>query len=307
MQHRDIIVSGAGPAGLTAGFYLAHKGLDTIIFEEKIAGGYAAEIPILENYPGCIERISGKDIVDRMVAQCKKAGTEIHQFEKVIGLDFKSKKPIVRTKKSDFSAEAIIIASGRYPRVLGVPGEDQLRGKGVSHCAVCDGAFFRDKKVIVVGEDRRAANVAIFLSKLAAQVKLVCGKEELCAEKILMEDLEKQKVEILGGMEIKEIKGDIKVRSIVLFDRATGHTKEIDTDGIFLQLEGVPNSQIARESGIKVDQDGYILVDGREKTNIDSVYAVGDVTASPTKLVVTATAQAVTAALDVLEHINRRD
>lgn len=306
MQHRDIIVIGAGPAGLTAGFYLAHYSLDTIIFEEKITGGYAAEIPILENYPGCIEGTSGKDIVDRMAAQCKKAGTEIHQFEKVIGLDFKSKKPIVKTNQSDFSAEAIIIASGRYPRVLGVPGEDQFHGRGISHCAVCDGVFFRDKKVIVVGEDRRAAEVASFLSQLASQVKLVCGKEELCAEKILLEDLEKQKIEILGDKDIKEIKGDVKVRSIVLFDRTTGDTEEIDTDGIFLQLEGLPNSQIARESGIKVDQDGYILVDGRGRTNMEGVYAVGDVIASPIKLVVTATAQAVTAALDALEHIHGR-
>lgn len=307
MEHRDTIVIGAGPAGLTAGFYLARYGLEAIIFEEKITGGYAAEIPILENYPGCVEGISGKDIVDRMLAQCKKAGAEIHQFEKVIGSDFKSDKPVVKTKKSDFSAEAVIIASGRYPRVLGVPGEDRFHGKGVSHCAVCDGAFFRGKKVVVVGEDRRAAGVAIFLSKLASQVKLVCGKEELCAEKILIEDLEKQKVEILGHAEIKEIKGDTKVGSVVLFDRATGETKEIDTDGIFLQLEGIPSSQLAREAGIEVDQAGYILVDGRGRTNIDGVYAVGDVIASPTKLVVTATAQAVTAALDVLEHIHRGD
>jgi len=306
MQYRDIIVIGAGPAGLTAGFYLAHYGFDTIIFEEKIAGGYAAEIPFLENYPGCIEGISGKDMVDRMVTQCTKAGTEIHQFEKVIGLNFEEKKHIVKTEKSDFSAEAVIIASGRYPRMLGVPGEDHFHGKGVSHCAVCDGAFFRDKKVVVVGEDRRAAEVAIFLSKIASQVKLVCRKEELCAEMILLEDLEKQKVEILGDTELKEIKGDIKVKSIVLFDKATGDTKEIDTDGIFVQLEGVPNSQIARESGIKVDKDGYILVDDRGRTNVDCVYAIGDVTASPTKLVITATAQAATAALDVLGHINRR-
>ena len=305
MQHHDVIVIGAGPGGLTAGFYLAHYGFDTIIFEEKIAGGYAAEIPFLENYPGCIDGISGKDLVDRMIAQCKKAGTEIRQFERVIGLDFEAKKHIVKTEKSDLSAGAIIIASGRYPRMLGIPGEDHFHGKGISHCAVCDGAFFRDKKVVVVGEDRRAAEVAIFLSKIASQVKLVCGKEELCAEMILLEDLEKQKVEILGDTELKEIKGDIKVRSIVLFNNATGDTKEMDTDGIFIQLEGVPNSQIARECGIKVDKDGYILVDDRGRTNIDCVYAVGDVTASPTKLVITATAQAATAALDVLEHINR--
>lgn len=306
MQHHDIIVIGAGPAGLTAGFYLALYGFDTIIFEEKIAGGYAAEIPSLENYPGCVEEMSGKDMVDRMVAQCKKAGTEIRQFERVIELDFGEKKHIVKTEKSNFLADAVIIASGRYPKMLGVPGEDEFHGKGISHCAVCDGAFFRDKRVVVVGEDRRAAEVAIFLSKIASHVKLVCGKEELCAERVLLEDLEKKKVEILGATELKEIKGDFKVKSTVLLDKATSDAKEIDADGIFVQLEGIPNSQIARDSGIKVDKDGYILVDDRGRTNIQKIYAIGDVIASPTKLVVTATAQAATAALDVLEHMDRR-
>jgi thioredoxin reductase (NADPH) len=306
MQHRDIIVIGAGPAGLAAGFYLAHYGIDTIIFDESIAGGYAAEIPVIENYPGCVGGMSGKDLVDRMVAQCKKAGAEIRQFEKVIELNFGEKKPVVKTEKSNFSTEAIIIASGRYPKMLGVPGEDHFKGKGVSHCAVCDGQFFRDKNVVVVGEDRRAAEVAIFLSKIASQVKLVCRKEELCAERVLLEDLEEQKVEILGEMDLKEIKGDMKVNSVVLLDKATGNAKEIDVDGVFVQLEGVPNSKTAKESGIKVDKDGYILVDDKGKTNIDNIYAIGDVIASPTKLVVTATAQAATAALDVLKRINRR-
>ncbi len=303
MQHRDAIVVGAGPGGIIAGFYLAHYGFDTIIFEEKIAGGYAAEIPFLENYPGCSEGISGKDLVDKMVKQCQKTGAKIHQFERVVGLNFKGKKPIVKTGKSDYSAEAVIIASGRYPGALGVPGEKQFHGKGISHCAVCDGFFFKEKKAVVVGEDRRAAEVAIFLSRLASHVKIICGKDELCAEKILLEDLEEQKVEILGGMELKEIKGDIKVKSVVLFNKKTGEKKERDTDGVFFQLEGIPNSQIARESGIKVDKDGYILVDERGRTNIDRVYAVGDITASPTKLVVAAVAQAATAALNVLEHI----
>jgi thioredoxin reductase (NADPH) len=305
MQHQDMIVIGAGPAGLSAGFYLAHYGFNTIILEEKIAGGYAVEIPSLENYPGCIEGTSGKDLVDRMVRQCKKTGAEIHQFEKVIGLNAEGEKPIVKTDKSDYSADTVIIASGRRPQELGIPGESQFRGKGVSHCAVCDGAFFKEKKVIVVGDDMRAAEVAIFLSGLSSHVKLVCGKEKLCAEKILLEDLEKQKIEILSDTELKEIKGDIKVKSIVLANKTTGNTKEMDMDGIFIQLEGIPNSQVARDSGIKVDRDGYVFVDEKGRTNIDCIYAVGDIIVSPTKLVVMAMAQAATAALEILKNVNR--
>jgi thioredoxin reductase (NADPH) len=299
MQHRDIAVIGAGPAGLAAAIYLAQYGFMARIFEEKISGGYAAEIPFLENYPGYNEGISGKDLVDKMAQQCKETGADIHQFEKVTGLKLNRKKHIVRTEKSDYSAEAVIIASGRHAGEYGVAGEKKFHGKGVSHCAVCDGFFFKEKKVVVVGDDRRAAEVAIYLSRLASHVKLVCRKKELCAEKILLEELEEQKVEIFNSMELKEIKGDLKVKNAVLADMTTGDIKEIDTDGIFFQLEGIPNSQIARESGIEVDSDGFILVDDKGRTNIDGVYAIGDITASPTKLVVTAVAQAATAALDV--------
>jgi thioredoxin reductase (NADPH) len=306
MQHRDIIVIGAGPGGLTAGYYCSYFGFDTLIFEEKIPGGNAAEIPLIENYPGCSEGITGKELVDKMAQQCSKAGADMHQLEKVVELNLEGKRNIVKTEKSSYSSDMVIIASGTCYRILGVPGEIQFRGKGVSYCAVCDGAFFKETKVVVIGEDRRAAEDAIFLSELASDTKLICVGEKVCAEKILIEDLEKQKVEILPDMELKEIKGDIKVKSVVLFNKKTGETVEIDTDGVFFQLEGIPNSLIARESGIKVDKDGYIIVDERGRTNIDGVYAIGDITASPTKLVVTAVAQAVAAAIDILEYINSR-
>ena len=305
MQDRDVIVIGAGPAGLTAGYYCSFYGFDSLIFEEKIPGGYAAEIPVLENYPGYTEGITGKDLADKMLQQCKKNGAEIHQFEKVIELSLKGEKRMVKTDKSDYSAGAVIIASGTSPKVLGIPGENQFRGKGVSYCAVCDGTFFKDKKVIIAGDDRRTAEVAIFLSGLASQVKLVCQKERLCAEKILIENLQKQNVEILHGTELKEIKGDINVKSVILVNKETGDAEETYTDGVFFHLEGIPNSQVARESGIEVDQDGYIIADDKNRTNIDGVYAIGDVTNSPTKLIVSAVAQAAVAALDVLEHIQR--
>ena len=305
MEHRHIIVIGAGPAGLAACIYSASYGFKTLIFEEKIPGGCAAEIPFLENYPGCSEGITGRDLVDKMVQQCKKTGAEIHPLEKVVGLNLGGEKNTVKTDKSVYTADAVIIASGRRTRVLGVPGEKQFRGKGISYCAVCDGPFFREKRVVVIGEGNRASEIAIFLSGLASSVKLVCEEEKLCAEKILIKNLEKQKVEILYGMELKEVKGDIKVNSVVLFNKETGKRKELDTDGVFFQVEDIPNSQIAMESGIKVDKDGYIIVDDGGRTNIDSIYAVGDVTTCPIKLVVTAVAQAVATVINVSEYINR--
>ena len=155
----------------------------------------------------------------------------------------------------------------------------------------------------MLGEDQRAIEVAIFLSGLASHVKMICHQEQLCAEKILLKDLEMKKVEILSNVELKEIRGDIKVKSVVLWDKATGNTKEIPTDGVFFQQEGIPNSQIAEKAGIKLDEDRYILADERGRTNIEGVYAVGDVTSSPTKLVVTAVAQAAAAAFDVMAQV----
>ena len=166
-----------------------------------------------------------------------------------------------------------------------------------------DGFFFKDKKVVVVGENSRAAEVAIFLSGLASHTTLVCTKERLCAERVLVQNFEKHKVEVLHDIELKEIKGDSNVKSVVLSDKKTGSTKEIDADGVFFQIEGIPNSQMAREAGVKVDTDGYIFVDNRGKTNMDCVYAVGDITTCPTKLVLTAVSQAASAAIDAVKHI----
>lgn len=305
MEHRHVIVIGAGPAGLSAGMYSAYHGFSTLIIEEKIPGGCAAEIPLLENYPGYNEGIAGKDLVERMVQQCEKAGADIHQFEKVIELDYEGENNVVKTDKSVYQADAIILAMGRNCSLLGIPGEEEFRGKGVSYCAVCDGYFFKEKRVIVVGYGNRSAEVAIYLSGLASDVKLLCQEKTLCAEQIIIENLEKQKVEILENMELTKIKGNINVESVILTNNKTGEIKEIDIDGVFFQLEDIPNSQIAKQSGINVDEDEYIMVDNKGRTNIESIYAIGDITICPTKLVVTAVSQAAVAAIEVSRYINR--
>ncbi len=305
MEHRHVMVIGAGPAGLSAGMYSAYHGFSTLIIEEKIPGGCAAEIPLLENYPGYNEGIAGKDLVERMVQQCEKAGADIHQFEKVIELDYEGENNVVKTDKSVYQADAIILAMGRNCSLLGIPGEEEFRGKGVSYCAVCDGYFFKEKRVIVVGYGNRSAEVAIYLSGLASDVKLLCQEKTLCAEQIIIENIEKQKVEILENMELTEIKGNINVESVILTNNKTGEIKEIDIDGVFFQLEDIPNSQIAKQSGINVDENEYIIVDDKGMTNIDGIYAIGDITICPTKLVVTAVSQAAVAAIEVSRYINR--
>lgn len=302
MKQGDIMVIGAGPAGLSVCFYADYYGLSTIIFEEKNLGGEAAEIPFVDNYPGCKERMTGKELTDRMIRQCKERKGDIHQFEKVMELDLKDNQKMVKTEKGEYSSEYLVIASGTHPRILDVRGESQFKGRGVSYCALCDGAFFKNKHVVVVGGNSRAAEVAIYLSGLASHTKLICHKNKLCSENILIRSLDKHNVEVIEGMELKEIKGDVNVRSVVLSDEETQSTKEIETDGVFFQMEWIPNSQIAREAGLKVDDEGYIMVDEKKRASIDKVYATGDVTDCSVKLVSTAVSHAAAAVLDILEQ-----
>ncbi|MBL7197670.1 MAG: FAD-dependent oxidoreductase [Candidatus Omnitrophica bacterium] len=301
MEYRDLIIIGAGPAGLSAGIHAVYFDLKASVFEENIPGGLAAEIPMLENYPGFSKGISGRSLIERMVEQCKRSEIEIHQFEKVVKLNLEGREKIVETDKSKYTANAVIIALGRHPRVLGVPGENEFRGKGVSYCAVCDGAFFKGKKVIVIGEKNPAAEIAVYFSNSASKVTLICLRPRIEAEKVLIERLTGEKIEVLTNMEIREIKGDVKVKSVVLSDKKIGDTKEIETDGVFFQLEEIPNSQLAEQAGIKVDEEGYIIVDEKGKTNIDNIYAVGDITNHSVKQVITAVAQATVAVNDIFE------
>ena len=300
-----MIVVGAGPAGLTAGLYGARSGLKTLVIEEKTPGGAAAETPLIENYPGFYEGISGRELVEKMAEHCRKVGAKVNELERVVELDLKSEKKVVKTDRAAYTASAVIIASGCHYRSLGVPGEEKFRGRGVSYCAVCDGAFFKGGKVLVVGGGNSAVVSAIFLANLASDVKLAHRKSQLRAEEALVKDLQAQKVDVLWNTELKEIKGDVKVRSAVLTNNKTGETKEINVDGVFVQVGEVPNSQVAKEAGVEVDKGGYIVADARQRTSINGVYAAGDVTTGPVKQIGTAVGQAIVAATEAFGYIKR--
>ena len=304
MEHWDLIIIGAGPAGLTAGIYGVRSGLKTLILEEKTPGGAAAESPLIENYPG-FPSISGQELVNKMVEQCKKFEVPINQMERVVELDIKGEKKVVKTERTAYTASAVIIASGCRHQELGALGESEFRGRGVSYCAVCDGAFFKGKRVIVIGGGNSAAVSAIYLSNLASEVKLAHRRDRLRADETLVKDLQERGVEILWNTELKEIKGDSKVKSVRLFDNKKGKTKEMEIDGVFVQVGEIPNSQIAKEAGVKVDDGGYIIVDGRQRTNIEGVYAAGDVTSGPVKQVGAAVGQAILAAMDAFAHVKK--
>jgi thioredoxin reductase (NADPH) len=305
MESWDLIIIGGGAAGLAAGIYGARSGLKTLVLDEKLAGGTMADAPLIENYPG-FQSINGMELAQKMVAHCRKTGASIREFEKVLEMKLESDKKIIKTNKTPYEAKAVIIASGSHYRELGVPGEKELRGKGVSYCGVCDGPLFKEKRVLVIGGGNSAVITALYLAEIASEVKIAHRREEFRAEEALITALKaKENIEILWNTEINEIRGERLVNKVIVFNNKTKETKELPVDGIFVQVGEDPNSQLAKEAGVTVDEDGYILVDIRQRTNIPGVYAAGDVTNHPVKQVGTAVGQGITAALEAYGYIRR--
>jgi len=305
MESWDLIIIGAGSAGLAAGIYAARSGLKTIILDEKVAGGTTADAPLVENYPG-FQNISGFELMQKMVAQCKSTGVLIREFEKVLNLELRDEKKIVKTGKATYEAKAVIIASGSHYREIGVPGEKEFLGRGVSYCGICDGPLFKGKRVLIVGGGNSALITALYIAGLASEVKLAHRRGTFRAEEALVKALkEKANVEILWNIEVKEVKGEKLVSEVTIFNRNTGETEGLLVDGVFVQVGETPNSQIAKEAGVEIDKDGYVMIDIRQRTNIAGVYAAGDVTNHPVKQIGTAVGQGITAALEAYGYIRR--
>jgi len=304
MEEWELIIIGAGPAGLAAGIYAGRRELKTLILEEKIPGGAAADSPLIENYPG-FKSIGGRELMNRMLEHCKSFGAQIHELESVKELSLNQQEKVVKTARGTYRAKAIIVATGSHHRELGVPGEKEFRGRGVSYCATCDGPFFKDKRVIVVGGGNTAAVSALFLADIASEVSLVHRRNQLRAEEAIFRELQRKGVKFFWNSVVKEIRGENLVKSAVIYNQKTGETREIEVDGIFINIGEEPNSQIAKAAGIKVDERGYIIVDSRQRTNIPGVYAAGDVTNCPVKQIGTAVGQGIVAAEEAYGYVRR--
>jgi len=230
----------------------------------------------------------------------------IHEFETVTGLEFKAEKKIVKTDKALYETQSLIIASGSHYRQLGVPGENEFRGRGLSYCGLCDGPLFRGRRLLVVGGGNSALITTLFLAGLASEVKIAHRRSAFRAEEALVKALkEKQNIEILWNTEIKEIKGEKLVSKAVSFDNKTHETRELLVDGVFVQVGEDPNSQTAKEAGVAIDKEGYIVVDILQRTNIPGVFAAGDVTNHPVKQIGTAVGQGITAATEAYGYVRR--
>lgn len=305
MENWDLIIIGGGAAGLAAGIYGSRSGLKTLIIEEKMAGGAASDAPMVENYPG-FAQVSGADLAEKMVSHCKKTGVTIHDLEAVTSLSLLGEKKIVKTSRSEYEAAAVIIATGAHYREMGVKGEKEFRGRGVSYCGVCDGPFFKGKKVMVVGGGNTACTTSLYLSGLAAEVFVIHRRDAFRAEAAIVKDLlTKANVKVFWNTQIKEIKGEKVVQTVVLHNTKTQETQELPVNGIFVQIGESPNSQLARASGIEVEDAGGIKIDVHQRTNISGVYAAGDVTSHPVKQIGVAVGQGITAALEAYAYIKR--
>jgi len=305
MDEWELVIVGAGSAGLAAGIYGVRSGLKTLIVEERIAGGTVLDAPMVENYPG-FQSIVGLELAQKMVAQAKNAGVVIHEFETVVGLDVVVELKVVKTSRATYKSKAVIIASGSQYREIGVPGEREFRGRGVSYCGICDGPLFKGKRILVVGGGSSAVITTLYLAGIASDVKVAHRRDTFRAEEALVKALkEKANIEVLWNTEVKGISGEKLLSKVLLFNNKTGEKSELAVDGIFVQVGEDPNSQLAKQAGVTIDDDGYIIVDTLQRTNIPGVYAAGDVTNHPVKQVGTAVGQGITAALEAYGYVRR--
>ncbi len=298
----DAIIIGGGPAGLTAGIYAGRSGLKTVILEKAIVGGQVLVTPIVENYPG-FTQISGRTLVD-MIYQQAIQYTHIFEGEEVIEIEKGQEIFNLKTNRRLYKAKGIIIATGAENKRLNVPGEDTLFGKGVSYCATCDGYLFKDnKKVIVVGGGNTAVTDALYLNSIGANVSLVHRRDQLRAEKYLQKSLIDRNIPIYWNSIIKEIIGKESVRGVRLQNLKDNSIKLLEVDGVFIAIGYVPNNQIAKILGLKLDEEGYIKTDEKQRTSLERVYAAGDVTGG-IKQIVTAVGQGATAAITLFEDLS---
>jgi thioredoxin reductase (NADPH) len=302
----DAIIIGGGPAGLTAGIYLGRARMSTLLIEKALPGGQAILTEIIENYPGFPLGIAGPELMQKMEEQAVRFGLKIEYGETVevkIKEDKEDKVKIVKINNKEYKTLAIILASGAEASKLGVPGEEELRGRGVSYCATCDAPFFKDQKVVVVGGGDTAIEEALYLTKFAQEVTIIHRRDRLRATKILQERVfADKKINFTWDSVAAKILGKEKVEGVLIQNKKTGEEKEISCQGVFVFVGNIPNSKFLNKL-IKLDEKGYILTDDNMMTSQEGIYACGDVRKKLLRQVVTACGEGATAALAAQKYI----
>jgi thioredoxin reductase (NADPH) len=300
----DVLIIGGGPAGITAGLYAGRAELKVGMLERLMPGGEVASTEWIENYPGFDEGISGTDLMMRMERQARNFKLEILSgvVEKI---NFDEKIKTVSASGKMYQAKTIILTTGSDPRKLNVPGETALKGTGVSYCATCDGPFFKDKDIVVVGGGSSGVQESLYLTRFVRSIKLVEFMDHLNAEKILQKRaMENPKFSFYLNHRILEIKGDTKVKTVVVEDRSTSEKKEFDVEGIFIWIGFNPNTDFLKGK-LELDQWDFIVTDESMQTSVPGVYAAGDVRSKTVRQITTAVADGTVAAISALNYIER--
>ena len=303
MDDLHVIIIGGGPAGLTAGLYASRAHLKTVLLEAMIPSGQAYMTETIENYPGFPDGISGRELIERFVQQATKFGLEIQQFTKVDKVEAAGEKKMITAGEKKFSASALIIATGAQANRLGIPGEEEFTGKGVSYCATCDGAFFKDQDVAVVGGGDTALEDALYLSRLARRVFLIHRRDQLRAQKVLQERaLNNDTIEIIWNTVPKAIKGEGMEKTLLLENAKDATKRELAVSGVFIAVGQNPNTDFLR-GVVELDDKGYIITDPNCATSVPGIFAAGDVRQKGLRQVSTAVGDGALAVTAVEKYI----
>ena len=302
-SYYDLIVVGSGPAGLTAALYAAREGIDTLVIERSGVGGQAGVTERLDNFPGFPEGVTGSEFASRLRAQAERFGVEVLSAQEVTGLQADGRYHCVTTADGRvYRAGAVLLALGSTYRRLGIPGEEDFIGAGVHFCATCDGAFYRDREVLVVGGGNSAGEESIFLTRFARRVTIVTRDGQLSASRVVAEKVaENPAIEVLASTIPVEFRGDTRLRSVVVADGA-GDRRELTPDGVFVFIGLSPNSELVRDL-VDVDALGFVQADMGLQTSMSGVFAAGDIRAGSTKQAASAAGEGAAAALAIRRYL----
>jgi thioredoxin reductase (NADPH) len=294
MEEYDLVIVGAGPAGLTAAIYAGRQGMKTIILEMMTGAGSGYMVPSMENYPGFV-KTSGKDLLEIMKKQAEQY-VPIKNMEEVKKIEqLNDNKIRITTSKTEYITRAVIISTGSRHRRLKVPGEIEFVGRGVCYCATCDGPLYQEKNVLMIGGGNAAAQEALYLQSIGCKVTIVHRRDELRAERYLQEKLIEKNIPIIWDSVVEEIKGEMVVEKVILYNRKEETKTEVETSGVFVAIGEEPLNEAAKSAGVEVDRDGYIQVDKYQHTNVSGIYAAGDITGGVKQWVVACSEGAVAA------------
>ena len=302
-QVYDVLVIGGGPGGYTAALYAARANLSVMVLEKLTPGGQMGTTDVIDNYPGFPEGVGGFELALQMQKGAQRFGAQT-QLSEVISVDLGGTVKQVRTQDGTYQARTVVLASGAHPRELGLSGEQELRGRGVSYCATCDGMFYRGKTVAVVGGGNTAVSDVLYLSRLCQKVYLIHRRDQLRASKVYLDPLQQaENVEFVWDSQVQELLYRDVLTGVQVRHKKTGELREIPCDGLFVAVGHVPNTELY-QGQVELDQAGYVLADETTQTNLPGVFAVGDLRKKPLRQVITAASDGAVAAHFIEEYVS---